>query len=111
MRLLEEMLPSNYFFLSSFHILFTSSLLIALRKLSPANYNLENVQDPHSSIFALQIGQIVEEKNLELDLPEFIELGMEVFNASDIPVKNAMLANKTKRNTNEYSHYTFTVKF
>lgn len=69
---------------------------------------MQNISDPPLRLFALEIGKLIEENNLQLDLPEFIELSMQVFKQINIPLKNSVLSSKSKK-TGKGAEYKFMV--
>lgn len=94
---------------------FVNTLVLLFRKLDhknlenvcEGNFDLDAVHDPKMQNLALQILQEVQDNNLQLDVAQFVELGIKIFNRLEIPVKNAMLIksgglNPTKRQVRQF---------
>ena len=68
---------------------------------------MDNIEDPQLRLFAYKIKDKLEDENLVLDIAEFVELGMTIFSETNIPIKNSMLCNASKKTVDSSSNYTF----
>ena len=58
-------------------------------------------------LFAYKIKDKLEEENLVLDIAEFVEVGMTIFNEISLPIKNSMLCSASKKRAEPSQSYTF----